>query len=388
MRSISVFALFYTFVILIEILLFATLVEVRFPGVLSAMLYFVPFAIFNFILSFFALKSKKKTLNVNDFFTHRTLIKSIFLISILALIFQIKILITEYGSFESIVFHANDVRNELIGLNSGLFPAWIGYAFSFSYFGLALSTISNQLTAFERKLFTFAIFIVILMFDLTTFGRVGTIFSVFILISSLVYNIGFRSLFRLKYLIFFLFFFSISNLARLLRGSFDNFENSMDFKLKVGLENFPILNGFIVASKYHIQSFFTFDFALQSDFDFQFGQRNFLPFFNILSRLTGGGYTNRIDKIIQIPFDANIYGVQWDFYYDFGIIGISIIPILWGAILIYFLNGSSAINIATGIVLFAGYLFWPIFNVFSFGGMFITLIFGVLLSFINTIKKS
>lgn len=386
MKSILVFSLFYIFIIIVEILFFSSIVDIRFPGVWSIFLYFLPFAVFNFILFFFASKFKRRTLKAKDLISHRGLIKFILLISSLALIFQLKFLITEYGSIENIVFHANDIRNELIGLNSGLFPVWIGYAFSFSYFGLALSAISNQITASERKVFVSAIFVIILLFDLTTFGRVGTIFSVFILSTSLVFNIGFRSVFRLKYLMFFFLFFVISNLARLLRGSFDNFENSMDFKLKVDLVNYPYVNGLIVAFKYHIQSFYTFDYALDSSFDFQFGQRNFLPFFNIINRFNGGGYANRIDKIIQIPFDANIYGVQWDFYYDFGVLGVAIMPVLWASLLIYFLKDSSPISIATGIVLFAGYLFWPIFNIFSFGGMFITLFFGVFISFFNKIR--
>lgn len=386
MKSISFFSLFYTFLIFIEVLFFSSVVEVTLPGYWSIFLYIFPFVIFNFILFIYACKLKKKTLNAKDSISHKGLIKLILLISSLALMFQLKFLITEYGSIQNIVFHANDIRNELIGLNSGLFPVWIGYAFSFSYFGLALSAISNQISTIERKAFVISLFLVILLFDLTTFGRVGTIFSVFILISSLVYNVGFKAVFRLKYLVILFLFFFISNLARLLRGSFDNFENSMDFKLKAEIVNYPYLNGLLVALKYHIQSFYTFDFALKSDFDFQLGKRNFLPLSNILNRLIGGDYTNRIDKVIQIPFDANIYGVQWDFYYDFGLLGIVILPILWATFSIYFLKNNSTISIAVGVILFAGFLFWPIFNIFSFGGMFITLIFGFLISFLNKLR--
>lgn len=375
-NNISKLAWLYPVIFGVVTLLFWMLVVVELPGFLESIIYFIPYISFSLSVHFF-LKLKKRNVKKIKKINEIRLIVSILIISVISLFFQYNSLAKEYGGLDQIISSAYMIRQELIGQSTSIFPWWIGYAFSVSYFGFAFVLLTNNFNSWKKNCILILLFILIFIYDLTTFGRVGTIFSIFLLISHAILTQGILKIIKVKYIIMMFLLFLISSVARLIRGSFDNFEGSMDFEFK-NINDFGLFNGLIIAMKYYTESFFAFSKIINTEFDFELGGRNFLVINNFISKFTGGSYKNRIDEMTAIPFDANIYGIQWDMYLDFGIVGVVIIPFVWAGLTIYLLKSDSKFDQSAGILLIAGYFFWPIFNIFTFGGMFIALAMAVL----------
>lgn len=363
---------------------FSILVVVDLPGVLETVTYFLPYASFVLATFLFSKLKNRKQKGLSGSNEVR-IIEFVFVASALSLFFQYKSLFGEYGSIEQILLSAFDIRQELIGQSVSIFPWWIGYLFSFSYFGLALLLSTEVILGWRKFTLVVSLFLMILFYDLATFGRVGTIFAIFILISHIVLAKGMMAFLKIRFISLMCMLFMLSSLARLLRGSFDNFEGSIDFKMR-SIESFSVFNGILVAMKYFTESFFAFSKKINIVFEYEFGGRNFIVIDNFLSKFTGGFYKNRIDEMVAIPFDANIYGIQWDLYLDFGIWGLVIFPFVWAGVIIYFLKSNSCIDRSAGLLLIAGYLFWPIFNIYTFGGMFMALVIAMLFSFIEKLR--
>lgn len=363
---------------------FSILVVVDLPGLLETVTYFLPYA--SFVLAAFLfskLKNRKQKRSIGS--NEVRIIKFVFFASTLSLFFQYKSLFGEYGSAEQILLSAFDIRQELIGQSVSIFPWWIGYLFGFSYFGLALLLSTEIISGWRKFILVVTLFLMIFFYDLATFGRVGTIFSIFILVSHILLAKGMMAFLKIRFIFLMFILFLLSSLARLLRGSFDNFEGSIDFKIRF-IDSFGIFNGILVAMKYFTESFFAFSKKINTDFEYEFGGRNFIVINNFISKFNDGFYKNRIDDMVAIPFDANIYGIQWDLYLDFGIWGLVIFPFVWAGVIIYFLKSNSCMDRSIGLLLTAGYLFWPIFNIYTFGGMLIALAIAMLFSFIEKLR--
>lgn len=284
-------------------------------------------------------------------------------------------MIAEYGSIEFILAHAFDIRGELIG-GEGIAPLWTGYAFSFVYF--AFLSEAMRLAAGDRRISwqLAACFGEICLYDLTTFGRVGMLLAVAIALAAAIYHGVTYRLGAWRVALVGATVAFVVSIPRLIRGGFDNFAGSLEDLP----QRFPglvpeSLNALAAYAKYAVGSLFALGEKLPHHAeDWLYGRRTFLPVWNLASRFTGGHYMNRIDDPVSVPFELNIYSVAWDFYLDFSVAGVVVGALAWGYLVGRTGSSRSPATRRLAVLLVAGFLFWPIYNVFTFGGPFIVLV--------------
>lgn len=285
-----------------------------------------------------------------------------------------------YGGVEFILANAFLIREETIGAATSIFPVWTGYFFPVVFASLALHLSGGLSGSKISKIYIIFSIILILGNDLLTFGRVGTTVAILMIFAYLGLKKGPLVFLKPQNLTIAFLMFMMVSLPRLIRGNFDNFENSLDFEFKNGIDPPAIFNSLYSLLSYITQSFFALGYAYElGDYDLMLGYRNFLPAFNAIGRLTGNEYESRIDPFVYIPYAANLYGAGWDFYLDFGWLGIILAPALLGSITAKLILAENRSLRAMGLYCLANYLFWPFYNFFTFGTHFIA--FAMLISY-------
>jgi hypothetical protein len=91
--------------------------------------------------------------------------------------------------------------------------------------------------------------------------------------------------------------------------------------------------------------------------------------------------------MVFVPYQTNIFGVQWDFFLDYSIAGLGIMPFLWGLLSGRLVKYNNPYSLAASILLVAGYLYWPIFNVFTFGAIFLAMCLAITMLTFSSLKK-
>lgn len=284
-------------------------------------------------------------------------------------------LIVKYGGISSILHNAYQIRISTMGSQTSVYPVWLGYIGSLSYGLLPLGL------AYRRRIVSFISFGDIVMLDLVTFGRVGIVYAIFVIIGHVVLTE--RSRISLKKVFMVMGLLVVLAAPRLIRGGFDNFEGTMKTYrpyLKSSLP--PALN--IVVSNYIY--YFSAPYALSQYMqetigvsNMSFGLRTMAPIANVVSRLFGASRDTLVDPMASIPFPYNIYTAIHDWLVDYGFLGLLIGPFSTCMAFASLARGSGPG--ARSIRLFAfGYLFYtPIYFLLGLGGFFISLLMlGVL----------
>lgn len=276
----------------------------------------------------------------------------------------------KYGDIASIMRNAYEIRAATIGASESIYPVWLGYLGSLSYGLLPLGL------AYGRRSIAIVAFGDIVLLDLVSFGRVGIVYALFVVVGHMVLTERRRISLRQALLIFGLIAVLIA--PRLIRGGFDNFEGTMRAYrpfLKAPIP--PALN--IVASNYIY--YFSAPYALSEYLREGYGEsppspgtRTLAPLANIASRISGAPRETLVDAMAAIPFPYNIYSAIHDWLADYGALGLLVGPFSTCMAFAFLARGSGPG--AKSMRLYAiAYLFYsPIYYIFGFGGFFISLL--------------
>lgn len=283
-----------------------------------------------------------------------------------------------YGSIEYIVLNSFTIRTNTIGISESIFPVYLTYPSSLIYPAFVLALVMFEVRQLRRYIFAALwIFLLIVLQDLLTFGRIGILYAIFSVIG---YFLVFRKkIFSLRNVMVISLLFVILMLPRLIRGSFDNMEGTMNGYLPfIKLDISPVFYAFLSVYIYYFSSVFALDNYLSFSVDpHTFGQRTFTPLFNIISKILGVDRLNTIDPMVNIPFEYNIYTFIKDIYSDFSLAGVVLIPLLVGGFFGRIFRGNSIADNAAKIYVLGWFFYTPLFNAFSFGGFFIGFLFLV-----------
>lgn len=310
-----------------------------------------------------------------------------------AVVYSWSLLIKRYGTISYIFINAYSIRvSNIGGAGEEFIPAYISYLQSLIYaaFSLTLAYVGEIKSANMRMLAVY-LFVLIFLTDLQLFGRIGMIYSIFCLG-------GYFLIFRPKHLltpknivIFLLLFFLMLSPRLIRRGGeglpfFSGETNDRFSFLKYNVPS--AFNELIYSYSNYFSSLYALDDYIENDNQpHSLGWRTFTPIFRVYNRLSGDRYryVSTIDEpASKLPFpEYNIYTVIRDFYGDFGLVGITILPFLIG---IYYgiLFNFKGIFFNAQKIYFLGWLFYtPIYNAFSFGGFFISFLFLFVCGFIG-----
>lgn len=304
-----------------------------------------------------------------------------------------------WGSFEYIITHAMTIRNSVIGGNGDFIPSYLGYLSSLSYVSFSAGLFLFHRAVCEKskrgKMFFYLVvnIVSILLQDLLSFGRIGMVFTFFSIISYMFLFLPMRKIINKKNLIIVMVALVLVNAPRIVRGGGDMFMASLDDKvssISVPLNQYNA--GFVINYIYYFSSPYAFDYWLNSKHDDakNYGERTFTPVFNIISKfVVNGERPQLIDDDAYIPFRHNIFSVAKDYYMDFGVAGVVILPLFFG-----FVFGRQSklttrgiinrdvnyINAMLVVFSLAYFIYAPLYNVFSFGKFLIPWLFMFSLS--------
>lgn len=305
----------------------------------------------------------------------KKIIWTITLLGTVSAFFSWYIYIQEYGSLEYIFLNAMKIRVKSIGQADGIIPVYFTYmnATVLVAFALALSMI-GYVKENKYKFLLAYLFTLIFFCDLLTFGRIGILYSVFMVFGYwIVYkkkivtksNVGILSLLLLLF-----------SLPRLIRGSFDNFSATMNvYAPYLHIEIPPIFNSLVSIYIYYFSAPYALSDYLDRCDEFTYGTRNFAPLYNIIYRfLSVDKHVVLIDGFSEIPFEYNIYTVIRDFYGDFGIIGVVVLSLMLGIYLGRLFSMKGAMINAIKIYMIGWIFYSPVYNPFMFGGFFLAFV--------------
>ncbi|MHB0896411.1 MAG: hypothetical protein ACYC1A_02540 [Spirochaetales bacterium] len=288
-------------------------------------------------------------------------------------------MIKRYGSLQYIFANAFTIRLESIGASSSVYPTIVSYGASLGYALFALALFSRKWMA------AILLFADIALVDMVTFGRVGTLFAIFLVVAW--YLIRRLKILTGRNIILFTFLVAALVMPRLVRGNFDNFEGTVS-NYRPYFRNTPpsIFNVFIGNYIYYFSSGYALNSYMNSGWEEEArsgGSRILAPVLNIVSKFTHDPRVEMRDEMSEIPFEFNIYTVIHDWITDFGILGLAIGPLILNAIFSMLSRGTGLVSDAIKSFT-AAYIFYsPIYYIFSFGGFLISLLFLIMLRFIT-----
>lgn len=354
------------------------------PISLIAVLFFSLFIISLLLGAFFGERIKfnvsYKKINLPSFF----IVLSWLFLS-LCVVLSFLFMINKYNSINYIVTHAFVIREQVIGGDTFI-PFYLSYinSLNHAFFVFCLVTSKDN----KNKYFTFLFFINIVMCDLLTFGRVGTLYAIFILISYLFFNKGFK-LFNLKLFIYSVFLFFILNLSRIIRGGDGGFSSSVVGLIRYLRYDLPEWSyGLLSNYTYFFSSPIAFSEFLNfsETFKSEVGQRLFTPIYNIVLRLLGESRINTIDPFVNIPYSTNIYTILRDIYADLGVFGVAPYGVIFGFIFGMLYNAKNPFYASVFFMLSACVFFFPLYNALSFGMFLISILFLLFLAMFFKVK--
>lgn len=372
--------LFYSLYLLISLIgyTFINYIQINFS---TLFIYFI-YVLFLYFGTYIGLRLKldiripKKSIKVNGTLVRNFLI----MFSVVTILTWIRF-INEYGSIEAVIANAYKIRKNTIGQSDSIIPLWLTYLSSIEFAFFAILLVLFQKTKKYLGSIIY-MFVIIVLSDLQTFGRIGILFSIFSVIGWVIYNR--KKILTFKNFIYTFLLYNLLMLPRLIRGGFDNFSGTIDnysafFLIKIS----PYFYGLTSIYIYYFSSIFAFNQLFNTEINHLYGLKNFAPLINIISRLFPFLSIERIQLIepnTQIPFEYNIYSILGDIYIDYWIVGFFILPIIFGFIIGSIFGSNGLFFDALKILMFAWIFYSPIFNCFSFGSFLISFVFLVVLS--------
>lgn len=315
----------------------------------------------------------------------KNVILSLFVILTFTIFYSWYLNIQYYGSLDYIIANAFLIRINIIGQEVSIIPKYLTYSNSLVHAALVLSLVYYECTKKNKYIiFSIYFFILIVLCDLLTFGRIGILYGIFIIIGYLIVYKKFK--FNIKNMFFFIILFLILILPRLIRGSFDNMSETVSGYTPYLLMEIPsFLYSVLTVYIYYFSSIYAFDIYINEiDHGLTYGFRMFTPIANLLNNILGLERMNTIDSMVNIPFEYNIYSILRDIYSDYRLVGIVTIPIIVG-IWFGFVFKKQTIYFDAIKIYSLGWLFYtPIFNVFSFGSFLISFLFLFVLIFFRS----
>ena len=324
-------------------------------------------------------KIKLRKIKVSPF----KLTKWLMIVSIIVVTLGWLLLIRYYGDLSTIILHAFDVRSETIGDGIQLVPVYLTYPGSLVYSAFAITLAIYHYHKNKTILFRLLILgLLIVLGDLQNFGRIGILFMIFMVVGYLVLFI--RRLRLRKIALPTLLMFVILMLPRWLRGG-SSFEGIGDRYSKYTTFAVPeLLAPLLSVYAYYFSGIYALNELLIKEVnEFAYGKRNFASILNLFNRfLSEGEVSHRlviIGDMVYVPFDTNIFTIIGEIYMDFGIIGIIILPFIFGTIVSYLFKYHGIYADALKMILLAWLFYTPIYNAFSFGGFLIAFVFTAML---------
>ncbi|WP_368206905.1 O-antigen polymerase [Aeromonas sp. R6-1] len=312
--------------------------------------------------------------------------------------------IKHWGTLSYIISNAMVVRENSIGGGANFIPSIWSYLASLSYLSFLASLLlfneaEKKISTSKKLIYVIINFVLIILLDMIYFGRVGAVFSLLTIVAYVAIFKPWSVVFNKKALFILIFMAALVNVPRMIRGGEDLFLASMDDK--VNSLNVPVnvyTAGPIINYIYFFSSPYAFNEWMDNEYNnvqFSYGARTLTPFYNIVQKIYGDDSVNIIDENAYIPFRHNIFSVAKDYYCDFGILGIFIIPLIIG-----FWCGRSLKSFyltrefykvdysyaMMGIFWLSYILYAPIYNILSFGKFFIPLILMFLLNVFFRVK--
>lgn len=317
------------------------------------------------------------------------LLKWLMILSVITTFLAWYYMVKYYGSISYIMLNSFAIRVETIGDGLSLVPLSVSYLNSVQYCAFIIA-LSCYAVLQKRKYIYYCIvlFIIIVISDLRTFGRVGILFAIFSIVSwMLIYKIR---IFNVKRIFSLIILYFVLMLPRLIRGGFDNFSSSIsNYSTALLFDISPLLYGPITVFIYYFSSLYAFDVLVYSDIiHHTAGMRNFAPIVNILNNCFHF-LDNRVVLIadsVNIPFEYNIYHIMGELFFDFGYGGIMFFPLIFGIFIGYIFNLKSQFSYILKIFMLVWIFFTPIYNLFSFGAFSISLALIYLISIFYKIK--
>lgn len=303
-------------------------------------------------------------------------------ISLLSTLYIWHILISNYGSLSYILQNAFTIRLQLINNPNSPIPVWASYLASLANAAAALG--GYYVFFVSRKEWTAYLPIgVSFLCDLTTFGRVGTIWTLLLYGSAFVASgkmqfrrPDFRRIGKAICLVVLVLL--LLSLPRLIRGNFDGFSATVrgyEGALAVNTRDNPFINGLVTFYVYGTGSFTAFSEYIKAHrfAEPTFGKALFTPVFRVLRRL---GYSSRFEFSnlylpVRIPFDFNVFTYLRDVYSDLGPGGFLVVPIFLGflsTMVMFALRKAFSLPLLViQLYLYMFFVFSVIYNPFSFG---------------------
>lgn len=311
----------------------------------------------------------------------KKLINVLLPMSAIAVVFGWIYMIKYYGSLAYIMVHSYDVRSETIGDGIQIIPTIVSYMSSFADAGIVLSIARYYHFRERRDLYcSLAFAMLILLMDLQSFGRVGMLYIIFILVGCIRL---FRIKIKLRKLVFYGFFLlTILMLPRWIRGgnSLEGVADTYTSYLKYDLPSF--CDPFVSLYSYYFSGLYAFNELVNNQIEqlqLFMGSRNFSSLINLFHRIFDSGSDFQritiIAKPVNVPYSINIYTILGESYMDFGVFGLIILPLFFGVCIGYFFKFKGVYADALKLVFVAWLFFNPIYNLFSFGGFMLAYMF-------------
>lgn len=290
-------------------------------------------------------------------------------------------IISYYSSFEYVFSHGMLIRTETIGDGLQLKPTTLSYFCSIGTIGLPLSLAMYYYSRYRLYLwYAMGYLFVTVLGDLQTFGRIGILFCIFTFIAYLTLCIK-----RISYLKIFLgggILFLLLMLPKYIRSGFtfegiaSRYSEYLNFQIPNVFD--PLLSVY----SYYFSGIYAFDYLLHQDISYEYGLRNFSAVYNLLNRIFEfqEGRNSIISDVAYVPFDTNIYTIAGELYIDGGLFALIGGSLLFGFICGALFKYSGVFGFALKLILLSWLFETPIYNVFSFGGFFLSFILMIILT--------
>lgn len=290
-------------------------------------------------------------------------------------------MIKHYGSLAYILANSFTIRLETIGDGIQIIPTIFTYCSSLNVIVIPIALVCYRITK-EKKYILYSVFsfVIVALCDLQTFGRIGILFSIFSIVS---YLIIFRIKLPLKKTIIWgSVIFLIFMLPRYIRGgnSIEGIGNR--YKPYLVFDYPAVTEPFITLYAYYFSGYYAFDYLLDKEIDYSYGERNLAAVINLLNRIMPikESRTSIIADNAYVPFDTNIYTIIGELYLDGGLFAIIIGSVLYGLFFGWLFKYKGLYATALKIILLCWIFESPIYNVFSFGSFFLAFVIIIILT--------
>lgn len=309
------------------------------------------------------------------------LLWTIFIVSLLFTLIGWLYIIKHYGSLVYIFAHGTLIREETIGNGLQLKPTLVSYLASLGTLGIPLSLSSYYLRPCRKYIILVILFFILtILGDLQSFGRIGMLFSIFLIFSYVCLCI--KKIPYIKYS-----FYSIVLLVLFMVPKFIRAGSTLEgigyrYGPYLTIDFPPVFEPFITIYAYYFSGIYALDYLLDHPIDYSYGIRNFSAIYNLGNRIFEFDTQRNsiIADVAYVPFDTNIYTLAGELYMDFGVIGIFIGSLIFGALCGFLFKYNGVFGYALKFVLLAWLFETPIYNIFSFGGYLLCFIILVLLT--------